>query len=412
LVLQHQVGYENVISPIPITAGICGRVIRTGEPVFLEDTQSDPSFLGALEGILSEVAVPIFDEGQAVGVINIESRHSTKLTEADLRLMLALSGQISIAIGRARLYENLTRNNERLSQLHQITLDLLKERNWEDLLQAIVDQASKLLSTDVSYLALKEGDLLVDRAFSPKDSPFQKITGKRDKEKSPIWKVFDSHEPLITTDYSALPNLRPETVALGVKAGMLLPLLTTETCQGVLGAGRLQSDQPFNDEDIRLGELFARVAGLTIDNAQLHEALRQESIRDPLTGLFNRRFMEETLAKEINRADRTTHSLAVVMLLKANMRGSDIICRYGGEEFTLILPDASMLDAFQRMEQLRKDIKQLVIQHHGKSMDQFSGSFGIAVFPEHGSTGETLLKAADEALYRAKQSGRDRVLTA
>jgi diguanylate cyclase (GGDEF)-like protein len=286
---------------------------------------------------------------------------------------------------------------------------------------------------------MKEGDLLVDRAFSPKDSPFQKITGKRDKEKSPIWKVFDSHEPLITTNYSALPNLRPETVAFGVKAGMLLPLLTTETCQGVLGAGRLQSDQLFNDDDIRLGGLFARVAGLTIDNAQLHEALRQESIRDPLTGLFNRRFMEETLAKEINRADRTTHSLAVVMLdldhfksindtfghdggdkalrrlsllLKANMRGSDIICRYGGEEFTLILPDASMLDAFQRMEQLRKDIKQLVIQHHGKSMDQFSGSFGIAVFPEHGSTGETLLKAADEALYRAKQSGRDRVLTA
>jgi len=439
LVLQHQVGYENVISTIPITAGICGRVIRTGEPVFLEDTDSDPSFLGALEGILSEVAVPIFDEGRAVGVLNIESRYNIKLTEADLRLMLALSGQISIAIGRARLYESLTRNNERLSQLHQITLDLLKERNWEDLLQAIVDQASKLLSTDVSYLALKEDDLLVDRAFSPKDSPFQKITGKRDKDKSPIWKVFDSREPLITTDYSALPNLRPQTVALGIKAGMLLPLLTTETCQGVLGAGRSQSDVPFNDEDIRLGGLFARVAGLTIDNARLHEKLRQESIRDSLTGLFNRRFMEEALAKELNRADRTTHPLAVVMLdldhfksindafghdggdkalrwlsllLKASIRGSDIICRYGGEEFTLILPDASLTDALQRMEQLRKDIKQLAIRHQGKSMNQFSGSFGIAVFPENGSTGEALLKAADEALYRAKQAGRDQVMTA
>jgi len=100
------------------------------------------------------------------------------------------------------------------------------------------------------------------------------------------------------------------------------------------------------------------------------------------------------------------------LLLKASIRGSDIICRYGGEEFTLILPDASVTDALQRMEQLRKDIKQLAIRHQGKSMNQFSGSFGIAVFPENGSTSEALLKAADEALYRAKQAGRDQVMTA
>jgi diguanylate cyclase (GGDEF)-like protein/PAS domain S-box-containing protein len=439
LILQHQVGYDQVIPTIPITSGVSGRVVRTGKPVFLEDVHNDPSFLGAQEGIVSEVAVPIMDDGRVAGILNIESRYGVKLAEADLRLMIALSEQIGIALSRARLYESLTRNNERLSQLHQITLDLLKERNMEDLLQAIVDQGSKLLATDIGYLALKEGDLLVDRAFSPNDAHYQKMAVERDKDKSPVWKVLDSREPFITADYSSIPNLRPQTVALGIKAGMLLPLLTTETCQGVLGTGRLQPNNPFSDEDIRLGGLFARVAGLTIDNAQLHEMLRQESIRDPLTGLFNRRFMEEALAKELNRADRTTRPLAVVMLdldhfksindtfghdggdkalrrlsllLKASIRGSDIICRYGGEEFTLILPDASLTDALLRMEQLRKDIKQLAIQHQGKSMNRFTGSFGIAVFPEHGSTGETLLKAADEALYRAKQSGRDQVLTA
>jgi diguanylate cyclase (GGDEF)-like protein len=439
LILQHQVGYERVIQEIPITEGISGRVVRTGQPVLLDDVRSDPAFLGAMEGIVSEVIVPITDEGRVVGILNIESKYGVKLTEADLRLMLAVGDQMGVAMSRASLYSNLTRSNERLSMLHQITLDLLKERNMEDLLQAIVDQVSKLLTTDMGYLSLLDGDLLVDRAFSPRNAPYPKRSGKREEDESPVWRVLDTRQPFITDDYSSLPNLGPQTVALNIKASMLLPLLTTETCKGVLGAGRLHPDIPFNEEDIQLGDLFARVAGLTIDNAQLHETLRQESIRDPLTGLFNRRFMEETLSKELNRADRNTQPLAVVMLdldhfkrindtfghdggdkalrrlsllLKARIRGSDIICRYGGEEFTLILPEASLTDAVQRMEQLRTDIQQLAIPHLGRSMDQFTGSFGIAAFPEHGATSEALLRAADAALYRAKQSGRDRVMTA
>ena len=134
---------------------------------------------------------------------------------------------------------------------------------------------------------------------------------------------------------------------------------------------------------------------VAIERARLHERLRQESIRDLLTGLYNRRFMEEALLKELKRAERNARSLVVVMLdldhfknindtfghdggdkalqrlsmlLKASIKGSDIACRYGGEEFTLILPDASLFDAMQRMEQLRKDIKQHKIQHQGKSI--------------------------------------------
>jgi diguanylate cyclase (GGDEF)-like protein len=439
LVLQHQVGYDHVIPTIPINQGIAGRVVRTGESVFLDDVKSDPTFLGALEGIISEVAVPIFDEGKPVGVLNIESRHGVTLTKADLRLMLALSDQISVAIGRARLYTALRHNNERLSILHQTTLDLLKNRNMEDLVQAIVDQAAILFDADGGYLALAEGELLVDRAFSPRNLPYQKVALKRDEDKSPVWQVFESREPLITKDFSALPNIRPQTTALGINATILLPLLTTDTCQGVLGAGRLKPDHPFSEEDIRFGSLFARVATLTIDNAQLHESLRQESIRDPLTGLFNRRFMQEALARELLKAERNSHPLSVVMfdldhfkrvndtfghdagdgalrllgtLLKTKIRGSDIACRYGGEEFTLILPEATVNDVLQRMEQLGRDVKNLVIQHQGKPIGQLTGSFGIAVFPKHGTTGDALLKAADEALYRAKQAGRDRVIVA
>jgi diguanylate cyclase (GGDEF)-like protein len=115
-------------------------------------------------------------------------------------------------------------------------------------------------------------------------------------------------------------------------------------------------------------------------------------------------------AKLMYHNDRVLRAIA--QLLSEDKRASDFLARYGGEEFTLILPNASLADAYQRMEQLRNDIKRLHLQHRGKPMPQFTGSFGIAIFPEHGSTIETLLKAADEALYRAKKLGRDRIVTA
>ena len=438
LILQHQVGYDHVINEIPISKGILGRIVRTGESLLLEDVHSDPSFLGAVDGIISEVAVPIYDEGRVIGALNIESRFGFRLTEADMRLMKAVSDHIGVAIGRARLYERILRHNERLSQLQQITLNILKERNMDDLLQTITDQASTLLATDISYLALKDGNQLLDRAYSPKTWSSQMTIWELDS-KNPMWQVVNTLEPYITTDHSSIPIVPVESTAFIDKPGLVLPLQTTETCNGVLGAIRTKSDVPFDAEDIQLGDLFARLAGLTIDNAQLHETLRQESIRDPLTGLFNRRFMEESLEKELNRARRDSKPLVVVMLdldhfkhindtyghdggdkvlqelsllLKASVRGADILCRYGGEEFTMILPGASLSDALQRMEHLRDDIKRMIIQHAGLTLAQFTGSLGIAVYPEHGSTRDALLKAADEALYRAKRSGRDRIETA
>ncbi|HEX9333135.1 MAG TPA: PAS domain-containing protein, partial [Anaerolineales bacterium] len=117
LVLQQQVGYDHVIKHIPLTQGVTGRVVRTQQPVFLEDVHNDPAFLGAIEGITSEVCVPLFDQGQVAGVLNVESTHGVRLSEADLRLMIALGEQIGIALGRARLYSEIRESEQRFRQL-------------------------------------------------------------------------------------------------------------------------------------------------------------------------------------------------------------------------------------------------------------------------------------------------------
>ena len=116
LVLEHQVGYDQMIERLPITQGIMGRVTRTGEPVLLKDVHTDATFLEAIEGIVSEVCVPLFDQGRVVGVLNVESSKGMTLDEADLRVMTALSEHINVAIGRARLYAEVQESNDRYKE--------------------------------------------------------------------------------------------------------------------------------------------------------------------------------------------------------------------------------------------------------------------------------------------------------
>ena len=123
LILQHQIGYDKVISRVPITEGVSGRVVRTGEPILVEDVRTEPSFLGAVEGLESEVCVPLFDHKRVAGTLNVESTGDVRLSQPDLRLIMVLSEHISIAIERARLYAEVQDNEQR----YRSVVDNVKE---------------------------------------------------------------------------------------------------------------------------------------------------------------------------------------------------------------------------------------------------------------------------------------------
>jgi len=125
LVLQHQVGYERVIERIPITEGVSGRTVRSGRPVLIEEVREERDFLGAIENITSEICVPLFDEGEAVGFINVESRGGVKLTPEDLELMVALGEHVSVALSRARLYTRVRRSEEYFRSLIRNASDVI-----------------------------------------------------------------------------------------------------------------------------------------------------------------------------------------------------------------------------------------------------------------------------------------------
>ncbi|MFA5645515.1 MAG: sensor domain-containing diguanylate cyclase [Candidatus Ratteibacteria bacterium] len=181
---------------------------------------------------------------------------------------------------------------------------------------------------------------------------------------------------------------------------------------------------------------LASQISLSLANLQLREDLKQQSIRDSLTGLFNRRYLEETLERELLRAQRKEYPIGVMMIdidhfkdfndthghsagdtvlaqvgkfLKQSLRSSDIACRYGGEEFTLILPEANLEQTAARAEKIRIAVKSLAYPQGTKPLPGITFSIGVALFPDHGENSSAILASADRALYRAKKEGRDRV---
>jgi diguanylate cyclase (GGDEF)-like protein len=204
-------------------------------------------------------------------------------------------------------------------------------------------------------------------------------------------------------------------------------------------SGSKANTQVENTYDQHIAATVAKLSALSLANIQHHESLKNFAIYDSLTGLFNRRYMEETLKREISRVTRNKEPLGLIMididhfkqfndtyghtagdmLLKSigdffrdGIRREDIACRYGGEEFVLILPGSSLENTFRRAEQLHDDIKLVRVRHRGGFISSVQVSMGVVVFSEHGNSAELLLESADKALYKAKSLGRNRIVVA
>jgi diguanylate cyclase (GGDEF)-like protein/PAS domain S-box-containing protein len=220
---------------------------------------------------------------------------------------------------------------------------------------------------------------------------------------------------------------------------LCIPIMTQAGAVGILHLQSLTSEGEPSESELLLATTFAEQVGLSISNLKLQEALRQQSTRDALTGLFNRRYLEESLEREIRRAARSEQPVGVIMFdldhfkvfndtfgheagdcvlrevgafMLRNARAEDIPCRFGGEEFVLILPSATLEGTQSRAERLRAKIKEITVLHHGKSLGMITISAGVAAFPVQGLSVKDVIAAADGALYRAKKGGRDRVVVA
>jgi diguanylate cyclase (GGDEF)-like protein len=215
------------------------------------------------------------------------------------------------------------------------------------------------------------------------------------------------------------------------EAYVCLPLAALGETLGILHISTSSSAE-FTAARLAMIQQAGEYAALRLANLRLREKLHDQSIRDPLTGLYNRRFLEATLEQELHRSGRHHTGLGVIMadidkfklfndsfghtagdivlkevaaLLRRSVRTEDIVCRYGGEEFLIVLPDSSLESVSERAEQLRDAIAKLDLQHAGHALGKVTASFGISFSQDGVLTPEILLRYADEALYESKRRG-------
>jgi diguanylate cyclase (GGDEF)-like protein len=228
--------------------------------------------------------------------------------------------------------------------------------------------------------------------------------------------------------------------AAGVESTYLcVPILAQGEALGILHIQATEKDPHIAEGEMSFHTTFAAQVGLSVANIRLREALQTQSTKDPLTGLYNRRYLQEALEREIRRAIRAEQGLGILMVdldhfkrfndtygheagdavlreaasfLVRSVRAEDFVCRYGGEEFVVVLPTADLHAAEMRAQRIREKIRELAVTHNGHSLGMITASIGVAALPGHGTNEKDLLEVADAALYRAKREGRDRVAVA
>jgi len=418
------------------------------------------------------IVSPLQVHGEILGTITaINNPEDLSFTKRDVLLIEAAAGQAASAILKTRLYQELDQANQLLKEhTHKLEKEIFERKQAEAEIINHADQLTALnkLSRDiVSTFDLDEIYVIAHQTVErlmPVDAFYISLVDEHENEAEDVYlydkgKIYPNDRislsiPTLTTHViNSGKSLLIKDDADGIsgvygvnlfgtledtRSVLVVPLVGKNKVIGVISAQNYEPNM-YSSVHTQLLELLANQVAIAILNARLHATLQQEAIRDPLTSLFNRRFMEETLEKEILRAKRNSMPLAVALididhfkrindrfghdagdmvlkmlarLIEDNIRSGDVACRYGGEEFALVMPGVSLEHTYKRMEELRNSMRHIPFSYREMTMIPLSCSIGISIYPDHGEMINTLLKAADMALYRAKKGGRNRVVTA
>ena len=418
---------------IPIGKGITGAAASLKRPIYVPDVSRDPRYIPTSDSTRSELAVPLMVRDCVVGVLDCQSEKSDYFDNETIDLLTLFSTQASMALQNAKLH---ALERQRAKQLEAIN-DIARQTTLVLDLKELLSKVCLLIkdSFPVSHVAvlLKEDDDLVLRAHHGTLTP-RIPEGGRLPASAGLWgRALLANKTLIENDAKTAPDYVGFYAETGSR--MCIPLVSFGQTMGalVLDSDRIGAFAPGEMQPL---ESVADICATAIQNAHYVERVKQLAYLDGLTGIFNRRFFELRIAEEMERARRFGTGMGVIMvdidefkrlndefghllgdevlrqvssIFHQQLRKIDVVCRYGGEEFAILLSQTNPQHAHGVAEKLRRLI----------ATWQFPGvprpvtiSAGAAAYPEHGTTRDEIVKAADAGLYAAKVAGRNRVALA
>jgi diguanylate cyclase (GGDEF)-like protein len=434
LYVRRQVGWDEGQDKarVKVGKGITGAAAQQKRPVYAPDVSKDPRYIMAAKTTRSELAVPLMVRDQVVGVLDCQSANLNHFDSETVDMLTLFSTQASMALQNARLYSLERRRASQLEAINAIAQQTTAVLDLKELLSKVcllIEQAFQV--SHVSVL-LKDEDDLVLRASHGKLTARVPEGGRLPADSGPWGQALEAGKTLVENNAR---NAAEAGLYVETESRMSIPLVSFGQTLGVLA---LDSEHPgaFHSNDTQPLESVADICANAIQNAHYVERVKQLAYLDGLTGIFNRRFFELRMAEEIERARRYDSGMGVIMIdidqfkrlndefghllgdevlrqvssiLHQQLRKIDVVCRYGGEEFAILLSQTSPQHSLAVAEKLRRMVETW----------QFPGvprpvtiSAGTANYPDHGTTRDELVKAADAGLYAAKQSGRNRVCLA
>ncbi len=436
LVPQAQVGYRDLHDRIHLTKGILGRVARSGTAALVPDVTQDRDYIVADPKVRSEAVVPISADNRVLGVLSVEADSSRRLGEADVALLQSLAGQLGVALRNATLFEEAQRSRDEITVLYEAAKTISSSLELESVLNNLVQVTCQAFGYEQGAILLvddRSGDLVVEATYgyAPGTHGYRIPAGK-----GITGAVQRTGKPETVAD------VRRDARYIGITQRIVSEIAVPLISEGrVIGVFNLESTRraAFGERDLHILTALAGYATIAIENARLFEKTKRLAITDGLTELYNHRYLHEALERTLERCRRDDRPLAVIMLeidsfkryndtyghqrgddvlrtvadlLRKGSRASDIVARYGGDEFMIVLPYTSKETASEIAERLRRAVEAYPFLLGENIVSSVTLSVGVAANPDDSDTVDALVDAVDRAQYTAKRSGGNKVCVA
>lgn len=417
---------------------LAGRVVEQKRSIILDDARSDKRYhcLGEATHVRGWLGVPMVVRDEVIGILTLDSRKPGAYSDEDARLATSFANQAALAVVNARIYQSEREQRTLAQALREISLALSRSLDTTSILETLLDQIKRVVPYDSACVMLLRGGNV-------------RIAGHRGYERFHVDHLIDqfnlsisetpnlnymanTRSPHFICDVTNDPGWVEVDTSSHIGSWLGAPLVAQNRLLGFLSLDKVDRGFYSHGHAERL-ESLAGHAALALSNALNFGEVEQASITDYVTGTFNHRYFQQMLRREISHAQRYSHPVSILMVdldefklvndthghpfgdkllyvlaerMKAQLRGIDFLARYGGEEFALILPGTSLRSLRAVGERLRKTVAAQPFRINGKEV-HLTISAGGATFPDSAHEAHQLVECADQAMYRAKQNGRN-----